>query len=135
MHGDVGSQAHTFAMPLGGHCSTVRWILLFPRRTAALGSPGDPDFFERCDSVSHDLKNAFERAREACKDRKIRDESPRRVRTAAEREKFGALVEVRHPDIGAIRVKARSNFDAQCAAEEALGLPFLALRGCTVNAI
>ena len=66
--------------------------------------------------MNQDLQAAFERAREAYKGRVIRDARPRHINKQAEREKRGVLVEVRHPEYGAIRVKARSNFDAQCAA-------------------
>ena len=82
--------------------------------------------------MNQDLQAAFERAREASKGRVIRDVQPKHINKQIEREKHGVWVEVRHPDYGSIRVKARSNFDAQCAAEEKLGLPFLALRGCEV---
>lgn len=85
--------------------------------------------------MNRELSEAFERAREAGRGRVIRDAKPRHINKQAERERRGVLVEVRHPEYGTIRVKARSNFDAQCAAEEALGLEFMALRGCEVRAI
>lgn len=78
------------------------------------------------------LQEAFERARELSRGRVIRDVQPRHINKQAEREKHGVRMRVIHPDIGSVIVKARSPFDAQCAAEEKLGLPFLALRGCEV---
>ena len=85
--------------------------------------------------MNQELQNAFERARAASKARVIRDTGLRNPRIKAEREKHGVLVEVRHPAIGSVRVKARSPYDAQCAAEEALGMEFLSLSGCEVWSI
>ena len=85
--------------------------------------------------MNQELKEAFERAREASKGRTIREATPRHINQQIEREKHGVLVEVRHPAIGTIRVKARSNYDAQCAAEDMLGLERLALSGCEVWSI
>ena len=85
--------------------------------------------------MNQDLKTAFERARELSRGRVIREAAPRHINKQAEREKHGAPMRVIHPEIGSVVVKARSPFDAQCAAEEALGLEFLALRGCEVRAI
>lgn len=82
--------------------------------------------------MNQELQNAFERAREASRGRVIREAAPRHINKQAEREKHGAPMRVIHPEIGSVVVKARSPFDAQCAAEEKLGLPFLALRGCEV---
>lgn len=85
--------------------------------------------------MNRELSEAFERARTATKERRIREAKPRHIRNEVDREKYGAWVEVRHPDYGSIRVKARSNFDAMCAAEEKLGLEFLTLRECEVWAV
>lgn len=82
--------------------------------------------------MNQELQNAIERAREATRQRRIQDARPRHINKQAEREKYGAPMRVIHPEIGSVVVKARSPFDAQCAAEEKLCLPFLALRGCEV---
>lgn len=81
------------------------------------------------------IQSSIQAYRDAVKDRQAARIRQAYWRDRIDREKNGVLVEVSHPEIGSIRVKARSKYDARCAAEEELGLPELSLRGCTVRAI